>query len=91
MRTIAVLTIALLLPIGAVHGEVVDSNASGFTISRAFDIAAPPARVWEGLAHIGAWRDSRHTYSGDAKNLSIELKPGGCWCEALPGGAASAT
>jgi hypothetical protein len=38
------------------------------------------------LGHIGAWWSSAHTYSQDARNLSIELKPGGCWCEALPGG-----
>jgi hypothetical protein len=27
-----------------------------------------------------------HTYSGSAANITVDLRPGGCWCEALPGG-----
>jgi uncharacterized protein YndB with AHSA1/START domain len=70
----------------AARAEVVDSGPSGFSLARTLEIAAPPAKVWDALGHIGAWWDSKHTFSGDAKNLSIELKPGGCWCETLPGG-----
>jgi hypothetical protein len=33
---------------------------------------------------VGRWWDREHTYSGDAKNLSIDPRPGGCFCEALP-------
>jgi hypothetical protein len=38
------------------------------------------------VREIGSWWDSEHTYSGDAKNLSIDANPGGCWCETLPDG-----
>ena len=27
-----------------------------------------------------------HSYSGDGKNITIDVKPGGCWCEALKDG-----
>ena len=51
-------------------------------------IAAPPERVYAALGQIGQWWSSQHTYSGDAKNLSLELKVGGCFCERLPDGGA---
>ena len=65
---------------------VVDAQANGFTVSQSVTIAAPPAKVWEALARIGAWWDPVHSYSRDGANLSISLKPGGYWQEALPGG-----
>ncbi|HEY5070651.1 MAG TPA: SRPBCC family protein [Caulobacteraceae bacterium] len=82
---LAAAAIALALG-GAARCEVVDSQPGGFTVRHTLDIAAPPSRVWEALGHIGAWWNPEHTFSGDAKNLSIELKAGGCWCESFPGG-----
>ena len=35
---------------------------------------------------VGEWWDPQHTFSGDAKNLSIDPRPGGCFCESLPSG-----
>lgn len=35
---------------------------------------------------MGEWWDASHTFSGDAHNLTIEEKPGGCFCEKLPNG-----
>jgi hypothetical protein len=35
---------------------------------------------------IGSWWNGEHTYSGDARNMSMDARPGGCWCEQLPGG-----
>ena len=47
-------------------------------------IAAPRPKVYDALAQsVGGWWDPQHTYSGDAKNLSIDPKPGGCFCERL--------
>jgi hypothetical protein len=42
--------------------------------------------VYRTLVNPGAWWDKEHTYTGDAKNLSIDARPGGCFCERLPGG-----
>ena len=38
------------------------------------------------VGQIGSWWDPEHTYSRDAKNLSIDPRPGGCFCEKLPNG-----
>ncbi len=43
--------------------------------------------AWTRLTKPALWWSSDHTYSGAASNISLELKPGGCWCEVWPGGA----
>jgi uncharacterized protein YndB with AHSA1/START domain len=67
--------------------EVTDRTANGFTIKVTAEIAAPPDVVYRALVqHVAEWWDSQHTYTGAARNLSIEARPGGCFCEALPNG-----
>jgi len=86
MRTSALVALSALAVAGGAHGAVVDAQPGGFEVSQSATIEAAPAQVWAALGHIGAWWDSRHTFSGDAANLSIELSPGGCFCERLAGG-----
>ena len=83
-QTLCVL--ALLTAAGSVNAKVVDSQANGFEVSETVEIGAPAGKVWDALNQIGSWWDSEHSFSGNAKNMSIELKPGGCFCESLPGG-----
>jgi uncharacterized protein YndB with AHSA1/START domain len=62
---------------------------TGFLVKFEVSINAPPAKVYDALlSQIGSWWDPAHTYSGDAKNLSIDARPGGCFCEKLPNGGA---
>jgi hypothetical protein len=35
------------------------------------------------LKDVGKWWNPAHTYSGDSRNLSIDRKVGGCFCEKL--------
>jgi uncharacterized protein YndB with AHSA1/START domain len=88
MRRVQFLLIPALVALvaGAVRAEVVDSQPNGFEVRQSADIAAPPAKVWEALGKIGAWWNSKHTFSGDAKNLAVDLQVGKCFCEALPDG-----
>lgn len=68
-------------PAGA---EVIESAASGFSVKSVARIAASPDRVYAALVQdVGRWWDPAHTYSGDSRNLSIDPKPGGCFCERL--------
>jgi hypothetical protein len=92
MRTIglAVAAGAALALGGAARADVVEATPTGIQVKASAEIAAPAAKVWEALGHVGAWWNSEHSWSGDAKNLTLELKAGGCWCEAnLPGGGAA--
>ena len=49
-------------------------------------VTASAEAVLEAVGRPAAWWSDAHTYSGSAANLSVDLRPGGCWCEALPGG-----
>jgi len=70
-------------PAGA---AVKSSSPSGFVIVETASVKAPPARAYASLREVGHWWDSAHSFSHSALNLRLELRPGGCWCETLPGG-----
>jgi len=69
----------------AVRADVLEATPGGFELKTTVAIAAPRTRVYDTLVNaVGRWWDPQHTYTGDAKNLSIEPRPGGCFCERLP-------
>jgi len=80
--------LAAILALAAIPAmaEVADSASNGFTLKTTIQIQAPPETVYRRLIAVGDWWDSAHTFSGDAKNLSIDEKPAGCFCEKLPNG-----
>ncbi|MDQ0465678.1 uncharacterized protein YndB with AHSA1/START domain [Caulobacter ginsengisoli] len=84
MRAIVFVT-ALLLA-GPAAAEVVDSQPNGFEVRQSAAIKAPAAKVYADLVKIGAWWGSDHSWSGDARNITIDARPGGCWCETWAGG-----
>lgn len=84
LALLAVLAGAAIAPARA---EVVAATDARFVVKQAVTIAAAPPAVWHALtAEIGQWWSSDHTWSGDAANLSLDPRPGGCFCEALPDG-----
>jgi uncharacterized protein YndB with AHSA1/START domain len=78
-----VLTLAVA---GPVLAEVKSVAPNGFEVASVAMIAAPADRVYAALGDVGRWWSSAHTFSRDAANLSIELRAGGCFCEALKNG-----
>jgi len=68
--------------------EVTAVAGNGFQIRNVVTIEASPERTYATLVRPERWWSSRHTWSGDAHNLSLELRPGGCWCERWRGGFA---
>jgi hypothetical protein len=87
MRIMGWTALAVVLALsGVARAEVVEALPGGFQVKQSVEIAAPADKVWAALGQIGAWWSSDHTWSHDAKNLSLELKPGGCMCETLPNG-----
>lgn len=70
------------------RGDVVSRGDHGFQLRIEVIVAAPPEQVFEALVNrVGAWWDPAHTFGGDASRLSIDARPGGCFCEQLSGGA----
>jgi uncharacterized protein YndB with AHSA1/START domain len=81
------LFVLILSEMSPASAEVKDSSAIGFTIQDTVIIAANPNDVYHSLvADVGRWWDSAHTFSGNASNLSIDDKAGGCFCEKLANG-----
>lgn len=67
--------------------EVRETAPNAFHVETSISSTAPPAAVYSALTrHIGKWWDSGHTFSGDSRNLTLDKRPGGCFCERLPGG-----
>lgn len=64
--------------------KVIESSASGFAIEQTVEIKATPEQVYAALTQPALWWSSSHTFSGDAKNLTLDAKAGGCFCERLP-------
>lgn len=73
---------------GTARAAVVDSQANGFAIQQTVQIGATPEQVYAALLIPANWWNSSHTFSGSAKNLTLEAKAGGCFCETLPNGGA---
>jgi uncharacterized protein YndB with AHSA1/START domain len=78
--TIGVVLAGLLaLPAQA---AVKDSSPSGFTLENTQDVPASVQDTWDALVDdVGQWWPADHTWWGDASNLSIKARAGGCFCE----------
>jgi hypothetical protein len=85
LQAAIVLTTALLF-VQAARAKVASQSANGFVITQEADVAVDPKIAYDAFVKIGSWWSDAHSFSGVAKNMSIEPKAGGCWCEALPNG-----
>ena len=77
-----------LLMLAATSAQAVPQvTPTGFLVTFDVNVNAPVAKVYDALVgQVGSWWNPEHTYSHDAKNLSIEPHPEGCFCEKLPNG-----
>lgn len=73
---------------GPAAAEVKESDVGGFSVSHVRSVKASPDTVWAALIQPARWWSSPHSWSGDAKNLSMEPRVGGCYCERWRGGEA---
>lgn len=80
---------ATLLLLSSTRGSPVfgQVTSNGFLVKHQARVEASPGDVFEALvSRVGLWWDPAHTFSGDAGNLSIDARPGGCFCERFPDG-----
>jgi hypothetical protein len=76
----------LLLAAQPLQAEILAAAPTGFTVRESFQSVAPAAKIWEALLAPARWWDDAHTWSGNAANMTLEPKAGGCWCETLANG-----
>jgi Polyketide cyclase / dehydrase and lipid transport len=65
------------------HADVQRSSEAGFTVVHSVNVPMPPPAAWSALTDVGRWWDPAHSYSGDARNMTLEPFVGGCFCEKL--------
>jgi uncharacterized protein YndB with AHSA1/START domain len=86
LTTLAAFLPFVLLTQGS-EADVRSSSDFGFIVKSEATVAGAPETVFNTLVgDIARWWDPAHTFSGDSGNLSLEAKPGGCFCERLPNG-----
>jgi hypothetical protein len=66
--------------------EILSVGASGFEVRETAHVAASADKAYAVLLVPARWWSSDHTFSGNAANLTLDARAGGCWCEALPDG-----
>lgn len=84
MRSVLFIVMLAASGAGAAKAEIVNAGPNGFSIRHIAETpnAAAPM-VWAALADIAKWWDPEHTYSGDARNLTLDPQVRGCFCEKI--------
>ena len=76
--------LAVVAPAGAARAKVAEVSDRGFIVRHVVEVPAGVEETWAMLLKPAEWWDSSHTWSGDAANMSIDPRAGGCFCEVLP-------
>jgi hypothetical protein len=83
---LTLLVLAASAPGGAT-AEVAAHGPDGFVITHEMVVEGTPMRAFDVLTgEVNAWWNADHSYSGDAENLSLDARAGGCFCERLADG-----
>lgn len=78
----SVLAVVCAAAVGGLQAEVTSSTAGGFVSEHSLLLAVNPQRAYDAFVHeVSAWWDAEHSYTGDAKNFSMDASAGGCFCE----------
>ena len=77
---------ALFVCASPAAAAVQTASPSHIALAYEVELAGSPDVAWENLTQISKWWSSDHTYSGQAQNLTLDKRPGGCWCETWAGG-----
>src|SRR5688500_14012153 len=68
------------------RAEVRESREGSFVIETTMMADAAPASVYRDLVRVALWWHPEHTWSGAGRNLKLDARAGGCFCEKLSGG-----
>ncbi len=81
MKPTLILALVALGLARAAQADVSQSAPDHFALGFSATVAATPARTWAALAEVQHWWSGEHTWSGDARNLSLKAEAGACFCE----------
>ena len=81
----SVLALAGAAP-GSAQAGVTRSSAGSFLLEQRIIVKADSKVSFQGLLHPERWWSKDHTLSGNAANMRLDPRAGGCWCERWSGG-----
>lgn len=79
---------ALALVPNLSSAEVKQAAADALLIEHRFRLPVAPDEAWTALIHPERYWPDDHTWSGDARHMSLVPEAGGCFCERWDGGSA---
>lgn len=80
-----ILLVAIMIwATGTAQSEVIHADPHGFEVREQAQLVIPASEAMAAFAKIPGWWSKNHTYSGDTANLSLDVRPGGCFCERFP-------
>jgi hypothetical protein len=82
---IATLVAALILLTAPASARVTAHSPTGFQTAHEVVVPLDPKAAYDAFVQIGHWWSSSHSFTGEAKNISIDAQAGGCWCEKQDG------
>ena len=69
------------LAVAAARAETSQVTPAGFVSQFREEVSVAPDVVWKTIVQLPRWWSGRHSYSGEARNLSLDVQAGGCFCE----------
>jgi hypothetical protein len=70
----------------AVQAEVQGAKDGSFSTRSVILVDIPPTVAYRALIKPSSWWDPAHTWSASSRNLSLDARAGGCFCEKLKAG-----
>ncbi len=78
---VALFALFALLFAAPARADVPSSSPGAFVVMANTQIVATNDEAWDAMLDIGRWWSPAHSYSGDARRMTLEPRAGGCWCE----------
>ena len=75
-----------LIAAAPASASVISAGEHGFEIQNSVNLVIPQEQAFAAFGQVGQWWNKEHTYSGDAARMSLQMLPGGCFCEPLDNG-----
>lgn len=86
MNNLVRLLVLSLAATASAQAAVQETRDGYFAIQSVILVDVPPAAAYRALIKPALWWDPAHTWSGSSKNLSLQARAGGCFCEKLKDG-----
>ena len=87
MKTLLATVLVGFFALATAHADIVEASDSHYVLRHEATSSLASDALWQRLVKPASWWHPDHTYSGDADNLSLDVRAGGLWRETWDGGS----